>query len=741
FDGDGWTDVIGATDEGGCHLHFMKNRGEDADGVHLGFTNGEDEGLYDEHIVGTCVGSNDFTCAHVAAGNFNNDVPDGEPQRVDFFYAQTNCRGNGRAANVRIYRNLGNNANGIPTWDHNDDTDVFRDGRITTYKNYMPFKGFDWNDDGFDDIVAVAGWDNTSEFQVYLARTDNVNDIYFEEKLVVIPDLDARKPMANDTQRPANNCTGRSHGPSGFGLADFNDDGFLDLIFGSVTSDFLTYWRGVDADNFVKVGTIPYPEGSVTFFNAADMDDDGDVDIVMGRDGFTCGGRGGYTYMYPNDGEGNFTLATRRTIIDYGHDYDSGLVFDFTNDGLPDVIASDGNNIGEYSVAINGTGSVFSLEGQAFSQPDASLVGNGEVLTSIQMTAFDRGCVQDIECNEDENLAVFVSNDAGTTWERLSEDELPDAGGPGEPHAFTSFGSVFQWRIDFTAQEDVLTGDDEAYAPASKESPVVRDVEFQSFKIPKFSFSRSAAELADLVVDSSGERKEYIYSASFKFPGFEAELQAIDVSDVGDTTSTRELERVNEFDGTGVVWQAGTALQTRSDPRTVYTAHDSDGDGVINDRLVFETEGAPVLAGLMELTEDASKEIIGYVRNGFDNVDGYKFYNPGHSSPVFARAPLPVGTDLDGEPGADGDEVAQIMSGLGVAYGSYATDAGNPDSYRVFLEGLRDRNVPPMVFIGANDGMVHAFNAITGVEEWGFIPHNLLSKLKTTRRSVVDDDG
>ena len=36
-----------------------------------------------------------------------------------------------------------------------------------------------------------------------------------------------------------------------------------------------------------------------------------------------------------------------------------------------------------------------------------------------------------------------------------------------------------------------------------------------------------------------------------------------------------------------------------------------------------------------------------------------------------------------------------------------------------------------ILFVGANDGMIHAIDARTGYEVWAFIPYNLLPKLKT----------
>src|SRR5262249_31319249 len=45
-----------------------------------------------------------------------------------------------------------------------------------------------------------------------------------------------------------------------------------------------------------------------------------------------------------------------------------------------------------------------------------------------------------------------------------------------------------------------------------------------------------------------------------------------------------------------------------------------------------------------------------------------------------------------------------------------------------------------MVWVGANDGMLHGIDARTGVEVWAFIPFNMLPKLQTLRygQSVGD---
>jgi type IV pilus assembly protein PilY1 len=50
-----------------------------------------------------------------------------------------------------------------------------------------------------------------------------------------------------------------------------------------------------------------------------------------------------------------------------------------------------------------------------------------------------------------------------------------------------------------------------------------------------------------------------------------------------------------------------------------------------------------------------------------------------------------------------------------------------------FYERNEDRT--KVIIVGANDGMLHAFNTATGVEEWAFIPNSLLKNLKTMQTS------
>ena len=56
-------------------------------------------------------------------------------------------------------------------------------------------------------------------------------------------------------------------------------------------------------------------------------------------------------------------------------------------------------------------------------------------------------------------------------------------------------------------------------------------------------------------------------------------------------------------------------------------------------------------------------------------------------------------------------------------------DYGRPGTAGTFAGDHKDRR--SIIWVGANDGMLHAFDARTGFEVWALIPYNLLPKLQT----------
>ena len=157
---------------------------------------------------------------------------------------------------------------------------------------------------------------------------------------------------------------------------------------------------------------------------------------------------------------------------------------------------------------------------------------------------------------------------------------------------------------------------------------------------------------------------------------------------------------------TGTLWDAGSVLRDReASTRTIYT--------VINDELV-EFDNINIIAADLGVADNTERDkLISYVR-GIDSYDDdgdgntieertWKLGDIFHSGPVIVGAPKRFYFDSG-------------YSGTGE-----------------FYETNKDRT--KIILAGANDGMLHAFQAGNGEELWAFIPPNLLSRLKDMRIS------
>ena len=170
-------------------------------------------------------------------------------------------------------------------------------------------------------------------------------------------------------------------------------------------------------------------------------------------------------------------------------------------------------------------------------------------------------------------------------------------------------------------------------------------------------------------------------------------------------------------------WEAGSLLSARIGSsghadRTILTAYDNntgDSDTTLNDILLFTSTNASTLRDPLGVASDAdSTDMINYLRgddtneqsNGgaFRDRDGWYLGDIAYSTPMVVGAPP-----------------------------YYYSDS----SYQTFKTTYADRK--QVVYVGANDGMLHAFtieddSSTAGVNEagrelWAFIPNNLLGKL------------
>lgn len=191
------------------------------------------------------------------------------------------------------------------------------------------------------------------------------------------------------------------------------------------------------------------------------------------------------------------------------------------------------------------------------------------------------------------------------------------------------------------------------------------------------SASAVAVNSANLSSDSM------LYRATFNSADWSGTLEAYKLDpSTGDVDSTSS-------------WDAGARLMSRTSPRVIYTAVSGPYR-----RADFTTTNQPLIASAG--FPNFSTAWIGYIRGDT-------------SPPAYRQRTEKLGDIIYSAP---------VLSG--------PPDATYRDhNYSAFRQEQADRQ--SIVLSGANDGMLHAFNAGTGDEQWAFIPKSLLGNLKLLR--------
>jgi Tfp pilus tip-associated adhesin PilY1 len=372
---------------------------------------------------------------------------------------------------------------------------------------------------------------------------------------------------------------------------------------------------------------------------------------------------------------------------------------DYDQDGDIDIVLADANHSGDYYLIRNDLADVYALSGEARSTDiSGGLDQQQYAVTQVRLASIR----QRVLGGSSQGLAVeiYVSNN-GNDWELyttfLDGDIRNQSGLPW--HTFNHYGSRLYWKALLFAEDDDMT----EYENASYETPAIYELSLEFVYVDRREYSRTPVAVTH--VDESGQRKEFVISGTFYFPGWQGHMRAYDVTDMTPDTDTssvlRTVTRSNLTDATGreivapgvtLAWDAGELLDSRSAAsRTIYTAI----PGVSGlARTDFTAANVAVLGPVLQDVNNDNAGLINFVRG-----EGryWKLGDINHSRLIVVGPP-------------DGD------AGLkGAGYDSFLT---------------ANQNRVKVVYVGANDGMLHCFNALTGEELWGYIPRNLLPKLR-----------
>lgn len=190
-----------------------------------------------------------------------------------------------------------------------------------------------------------------------------------------------------------------------------------------------------------------------------------------------------------------------------------------------------------------------------------------------------------------------------------------------------------------------------------------------------------------------------LYRTKFNSGTWVGFLEAFQLSPVDGAVSANPL------------WEAGALLNARND-RVIYTAGKESLQNY--KRYDFTAANSATIENLTltggvfnNFSPATATDMISYIR-GDSTPSGYrqrasKLGDMTYSAPVILGPPN----------GFQGD-----------------------NNYKTFKTTWAGRT--PLIMVGANDGMLHAFNSATGQEQWAFIPNMLLPKLKLLREDPYD---
>jgi len=230
------------------------------------------------------------------------------------------------------------------------------------------------------------------------------------------------------------------------------------------------------------------------------------------------------------------------------------------------------------------------------------------------------------------------------------------------------------------------------------------------FQIIKGSYSRSNPVVA--------RDRSRVYKGYFNYPGYEGHLAAFDLNTDG-TIKTPE------------VWDAGLVMNSngRGPISTWVDGVVGKSKGNFKDLNFLDKVGKKLEAYLNPLGEDINNDTKVDTKDS-KAIDEFTLdanYDDGKNGPGFYKGVRSgkwlLGDIIHSTPLVVGDPVFNFP------------DAAFPQKYSKFKSTWKG-NRETIVYVGANDGMLHAFSDIDGKEKFGIVSTNHLGKVKELRTNT-----
>jgi type IV pilus assembly protein PilY1 len=165
---------------------------------------------------------------------------------------------------------------------------------------------------------------------------------------------------------------------------------------------------------------------------------------------------------------------------------------------------------------------------------------------------------------------------------------------------------------------------------------------------------------------------------------------------------------------TGVVWRASDSMPAAAS-RQIFTFKDSTTKGI---SFTWASLTAQSMTSTLAVTAVEGTGLVNYLRGD----------RTGEGSTYRARSKV-LGDIVNSSP-------ALVKDIVDMQYDFMATGTAGKTTYREYLRNKKFRT--GQVFVGANDGMLHAFSEVDGVETFAFMPRTVLGGVKALSIAPYD---
>ncbi|WP_313516464.1 PilC/PilY family type IV pilus protein [Pseudomonas sp.] len=235
---------------------------------------------------------------------------------------------------------------------------------------------------------------------------------------------------------------------------------------------------------------------------------------------------------------------------------------------------------------------------------------------------------------------------------------------------------------------------------------------FSDISQRNYSVSKPSVDSSQQNTASAGT---YVYRTTFDIDGWTGDV----IKEKNSTVTTTANGSTTTSIATTTEWKAASKLPNT---RNIYMANSANDNGFQSftwENLHEKSFNGQDLQALLNQNKSGTTDNYGEARTAFIRGDSCASLTGCSTLRNRKQGATKLGDVINSSP-------ILVQGAQYLAYRAGTID-GTAAKYATFQSDLKTRT--PMLYLGANDGMLHAFNATSGIEQFAFIPTAVIPKL------------